>query len=68
MASIIQNLIDMVGYFTDVALSNPGSAVLLTFGTLFVTVSVAVFGYLTAGAVVDALIPDSAGRAPPQQG
>lgn len=68
MASIIQNVADLIGYFTDVALSNPLSALLLLFGFLFVAGASAVFGYLTAGAIVDFIVPESPGRRPPQRG
>ncbi|WP_158055274.1 hypothetical protein [Halorussus halophilus] len=69
MATIIQNVLDMVGYFTDVALSDPISAVLLALGAFFVAASSAVMGYLTLGAALDAVVPDiSAGGKPPQQG
>ncbi|PSP57414.1 hypothetical protein BRC82_00215 [Halobacteriales archaeon QS_1_67_19] len=68
MASLIQNVVDLIGYFTEVALSNPLSALLLLCGFVLVAFSSAVFGVLTAGAVVDFILPDSLGRRPPQQG
>ena len=40
----------MPGHFADVAAHDPLGAVLLAFGTLFVAVSVGVFGYLSVGA------------------
>lgn len=68
MAGIIQNLVDMVGYFTDAALAFPTSIIMLAMGFVLVTGSVLVFAYLTAGAVVDLFIPESAGRPPRQRG
>ncbi|WP_132058003.1 hypothetical protein [Halorussus amylolyticus] len=68
MVNLIQNVLDMISLFTDVALNGPLPAILLAFGTLFVAVSVAAFGYLTLGAVVDFILPESLGRKPPQQG
>ena len=37
MASIIQNVVDMIGYFTDAALAFPTSIILLAVGFIFVT-------------------------------
>lgn len=68
MANIIQNVFDLVGYFTDVALTSPVSAVLMLTGFLLVGVSSLVFGYLALGAAVDFILPESVGRTPPQQG
>jgi hypothetical protein len=68
MASIIQNLVDMVGYFSDAAFAFPTSILLLAMGALLVAGSSLVFAYLTAGAVVDLFIPESAGRPPQQRG
>lgn len=68
MVSIIQNVIDMIGYFADVATAFPTSFILVLTGFALVTIAVAVFGYLTAGAIVDFIIPESPGRKPPQRG
>ncbi|USZ67068.1 hypothetical protein NGM10_10030 [Halorussus salilacus] len=68
MVSIIQNVVDMVGYFSEVALSSPLSALLMLFGFLFVAGSSLVMAYLAAGAAVDYVTPESLGRRPPQQG
>ncbi|WP_135826888.1 hypothetical protein [Halorussus ruber] len=67
MASIIQNIVDMVGYFSDAAFAFPTSILLMAMGFILVTGSVLVFAYLTAGAVLDLFIPETAGRRPPQQ-
>ena len=68
MASIIQNVLDMIGYIGDAALSFPTSILLVLTGFVLITGSVLVFAYLTAGAVVDLLIPDSLGQPPQQRG
>jgi hypothetical protein len=67
MVNIVQNLIDMVTLFGDVVSNGPIEAVLVLFGALFVGVSSLVMAYLTAGAVVDFLIPENVGRPPAQQ-
>lgn len=67
MASIIQNVIDMAGYFQDAATAFPTSVILLLMGTLLIVGSSLVMAYLTAGAVVDFIIPESLGRRPPQR-
>ncbi|NEU58924.1 hypothetical protein [Halorussus sp. MSC15.2] len=67
MASIIQNVLDMIGYFTDVAFAFPTSILLLTVGFLLVVLPSLVFGYLAAGGIVDYIVPDSVGRPPAHQ-
>jgi hypothetical protein len=65
-AGILESLQMMVQRFSEVAMVDPVVAAMLTSGAIFVTVSVAVFGYLTLGAVVDvlvSLVPSS--RQPP---
>ncbi|WP_135819938.1 hypothetical protein [Halostella litorea] len=68
MVSIVENLSTMVSLFSDVATSDPLSAALVAVGALFVVAPSAALAYLTAGAVVDLIIPESLGRAPPRQG
>lgn len=68
MASIIQNVVDMVGYFTDAATAFPTSVVLLAIGFVLVVAPSLMMAYLTAGAVVDAIIPENLGRPPQQRG
>ncbi|PSQ46110.1 hypothetical protein BRD15_10015 [Halobacteriales archaeon SW_6_65_15] len=67
MVNPIQDLIDMANLFGDVASNGPVEAVLLLAGAVFVAFSSLVMAYLTAGAVVDFLIPESAGRPPARQ-
>ncbi|MFC4448820.1 hypothetical protein [Halorussus aquaticus] len=68
MVNIIQNVLDLIGYIGEAAFSFPTSILLVAVGSLLILFSVAVFGYLTAGAVVDLLIPESLGRPPQQRG
>jgi hypothetical protein len=67
MASIIQNVVDMIGYFTDAALAFPTSIILLTVGFVLVTGSSLVLGYLALGAAIDFIVPESTGRPPAQR-
>jgi hypothetical protein len=46
---LVENVTTAIELFTEVALQDPLSGVLLAFGTLFVGVSVAVFGGLSVG-------------------
>ncbi len=68
MVNPIQDGIDLVGYFGDVALSDPINVVLMAFGFLFVVVPSVVFGGIAVGGLLDAIVPDGLGRSPPQQG
>ena len=71
MATIVEvlldNVIELTNRFTDVALSDPLSAVLMASGTVFVVLSVGMLGYLATGAFFSGLIPENIGRRPPQQ-
>jgi hypothetical protein len=67
MVNPIQDLIDMATLIGDVAANGPISALLVFLGALFVVFSSAVMAYLTAGAVVDLLIPENVGRPPTQR-
>lgn len=68
MASIIQNVLDLIGYFGDAAVSFPSSILLLLIGGALILFSSLALGYLAAGAAVDYVIPESLGRTPPRQG
>jgi len=68
MAGLVQNVIDMVNLFADVATTSPVSAVLLLFGAAFVGISVLAFGYFAVGGIGAAIIPDRPGRGPQQRG
>jgi hypothetical protein len=67
MVNVVQNLIDMVNLFGDVVANGPIEALLLLAGAVFVAFSSLVMAYLTAGAVVDLLIPDDIGQPPAQR-
>ena len=68
MVNVIQNVLDMFGYFGDAAGAFPLSSLLLLFGFLFIAFSSLFLGYLALGAAVDFILPDSLGRRPPQRG
>lgn len=68
LSDLIDSIVEMPGEFAAVATNDPVSAVLVALGTLLIAFSMGVFGYLTLGALVDLVIPDSTGRAPPQAG
>lgn len=59
VSELIQSVIDAPGMFLDIATQGPISAVLLVMGALLVAVAVAVFGGLTAAAVVELFTPSS---------
>lgn len=55
--SLVQNLLCMVEQFTAVATADPLSGLLVAVGGLLTTASVAVLGYLAAGAALDWFVP-----------
>lgn len=65
---IVENLVDMAGYITDVATSDPLSGALVALGTLLFAVSFGVFGYLTLGAAVDLIVPEYFSESTTQHG
>jgi len=64
---LFQSLIDMPGQFAEIAMHDPLSAVLLTIGGIITLFSVAFFGLLVLGSVIDLLTPE-VGGAPQQPG
>lgn len=64
---IIDNIVELTRLFTETALGNPLSALLMLVGTALIVFSVAVMGYLGLGALGDLIVPDTIGRAPPQE-
>ncbi len=58
MVDLIGNVTTMINEFTNIALSDPLSAILILFGSLFVGGSVLAFTYLTLGAIVDLVTPE----------
>lgn len=57
MLDPIGDVFDLAGYFTDVALGDPLSAVLLLVGLVFLVVPSLVFGVLALLGVIDWLVP-----------
>jgi hypothetical protein len=68
MVWLVDDLVELTRLFTEVAMRDPISALLLAVGTILVAVSVAVLAYLGAGALVDLLTEDRSRRAPPRRG
>lgn len=66
--TILESLQTMVQQFSEVAMVDPVVGAMLTSGAILTGLSVAVFGYLTLGAAVDALVSlVPSGRQPPGQ-
>jgi len=63
----IGDVLDAVTYFVDAATVDPLSAILVALGNLFFAATFLFFGYLVLGSLVDLLIPESPGRAPPRR-
>lgn len=59
LSRLIQSVLEAPEMFVDVAAQGPISAILLAMGALLVAVAVAVFGGLTAAAIVRSLTPSS---------
>lgn len=55
---IIDELTQANELFRDVALGEGGAALLVLVGTLIIVFSLAVFGYLTLGALVNVVVPE----------
>ena len=55
---LVDSIVEMPSWFADVAAVDPLSAVLLLVGALITGVSVAVFGLLSLGALVDLVMPE----------
>lgn len=64
MVDLIGNVQQMLTEFTNIALGDPLSALLLAIGSLIFAYSFLGIAYLSAGAVVDLVTPD-ASREPP---
>lgn len=67
MVNPIQDGIDLVGYFADVALGDPINVVIMLFGFLFVAMPSVVFFGIAIGGILDSILPDQIGRSPPPQ-
>lgn len=64
---VVENITAFVRTFVEVAARDPLSAILVVTSVLIMTAAFGVFGYLTLGAIVSTIVPDSIGRTPPQQ-
>ena len=65
VTDLVQSALEFPGMIAEVALQSPITAILVTFGALFIGVAALVFGVLAVAAVGKALIPS---RSPtPQQ-
>jgi hypothetical protein len=64
---LFQSIIDTPGKFADIAMHDPLSAVLLTVGAILTLFTVAFFGLLVLGSVIDLFKPE-VGQAPRQPG
>lgn len=63
---LLESIVDMPGEFADVAAQGPIEGLLVLFGALFVIAPTAYFGYLSTGAVLSLLIPESFGAEHPE--
>jgi hypothetical protein len=59
---LFQSILDMPGKFVDVAMHDPLAALMLVFGSIFVTVSVGYFTLLTLGSIADLFTPGPGGQ------
>jgi len=59
LSDLIRSIVDMPGEFADVATQGPIEGALVLMGALLVFVPSLVLGYLTLGAAIDLLFPDS---------
>jgi hypothetical protein len=60
----VDDALEMVRLFTEVAVRDPLSFLLVLLGTLLVVASMAVLGYLALGATADLVTPGAIGRPP----
>lgn len=65
---LLGNIVELTNIIIGVALTNPLSALLVLSGAVLWVISFGFFGYLTAGAFLSSIIPESIGRTPPQRG
>ncbi len=65
LSDLVSSIVDAPGTFADIAAHDPLSAILLGIGGLLIGASVAVFGILVVGAVVELFTPSSAGKSFP---
>jgi hypothetical protein len=65
MVNPIAELFQLVGYNAEVALNDPIAGLLILISNVILAFTFLVFFGLTAGAVLDSVIPESLGRSPP---
>lgn len=67
MVNPIAELLELLGYTTEVALNDPIAGLLILISNLIFAFTFLLFFGLAAGAVLDWIIPENLGRAPPQR-
>jgi hypothetical protein len=65
LTELVTSILEMPGWFVTVALNDPLAALMLLIGAAITTLSVAAFGYLSAGAALS-LFSSSGGKRPPR--
>lgn len=60
----VDDFVEMGRLVTEIAVRDPISFVLVLLGSLLIVFSLAAFGYLSLGAAVDLVTPESIGRPP----
>lgn len=65
---VVADVLALVERFAAVALADPLSALLLAIGGVLTGLTVAVGGWLAAGAAIDAITPPRPGRSHPERG
>ena len=68
MVNPIAELVQLLGYTTEVALNDPIAGILILVSNLILGVSIIVFFGLAAGGILDWIMPEDPSRSPPQQG
>ena len=63
----IESLIEMPAKFAEVATQGPIEGLLVLFGALFVGAPLLYFGYLSTGALIAPLLPESFGAEHPEE-
>ncbi len=66
LVDIVTSIPKLIQSITEIALSDPLSAVLIAAGGLLIAGTVGLTAYLAIGAFVSAVVPDFSGGQPPQ--
>lgn len=66
LVDIVTSIPKLVQSISEIALSDPLSAILITVGGLLIAGTVGLTGYLLLGVLVSAVLPDLSGGQPPQ--